>query len=169
MKEVEIRRVKKEDIEAIVDIQIEGWKTAYGSFIDNEYLIKLDKKEKIKKREHDYKENGFIVATIENEIVGFCRYIGSNKCFDEYTDIDCELCALYVKSSFKRNGIGRKLMQYVIEEFKNKEKKKMILWCFKENYPSRIFYEKMGGKVFDYKKEKFGVKEYEEVAYIYDI
>lgn len=57
----------------------------------------------------------------------------------------------------------------VIEEFKNKGKKKMILWCFKENYTSRTFYEKMGGEIFQYKTGQFGNKEYEEVSYIYDI
>ena len=47
---IKIRNVKKEDIESIVDIQIDGWRTAYKSFIDGDYLIKLDKKEKIEKR-----------------------------------------------------------------------------------------------------------------------
>ena len=46
----------------------------------------------------------------------------------------------------KRHGIGKKLMKYVINEFKNSKKEKMILWCLKENYPSRAFYESMGGK-----------------------
>lgn len=166
---IKIRNVKKEDIESIVDIQIDDWRTAYKSFIDGDYLIKLDKKEKIEKRKKDYNENGFIVAVIENEVVGYCRYIDSNKFSKEYENIDCELCALYVKSSLKRNGIGRELMQYVINEFRNKGKKKMILWCFKENYSSRAFYEKMGGKVFKYKVVEYGGKEYKEVSYLYDI
>ena len=37
-------------------------------------------------------------------------------------------------------------MKYAINEFKNSKKEKMILWCLKENYPSRAFYEKMGLK-----------------------
>lgn len=164
-----IRNVKKEDIEKIVDINIDGWKTAYKDFIDNDYLIKLNKEEKIAKLKKDYNQEGFIVAVIDNEIVGFCRYIDNNKFSSEYEEIDCELCALYVKSTLKKKGIGRKLMQYVIDEFKNKGREKMILWCFAENAPSRTFYEKMGGKVYDYKVGQFGDKEYEEVAYVYNI
>ena len=45
----------------------------------------------------------------------------------------------------------------------------MILWCFAENALSRAFYEKMGGKVYNYKVGQFGDKEYEEVAYVYNI
>lgn len=60
-------------------------------------------------------------------------------------------------------------MHYVINEFRNKGKKKMILWCFKENYSSRAFYEKMGGKIFKYKVVEYGGKEYKEVSYLYDI
>ncbi len=57
---------------------------------------------------------------------------------------------LYITSKLKRNGIGKKLMKYVIELLRKEGKKQMILGCLKENYPSRAFYEKMGGKVINY-------------------
>ena len=38
MENLIIRNVKKEDIPKIVDIQINGWKTAYRGIIDDEYL-----------------------------------------------------------------------------------------------------------------------------------
>lgn len=43
------------------------------------------------------------------------------------------------------------------------------LACLKENYPSRTFYEKMGGKYLKTEKVVLGNKEYEEVIYEYDI
>ena len=45
----------------------------------------------------------------------------------------------------------------------------MILWCLKENYPSKTFYEKMGGKLLQEKDIKFGDKTYKEVAFGYNI
>ena len=69
----------------------------------------------------------------------------------------------------KRHGIGRKLMKYAINEFKNSKKEKMILWCLKENYPSRAFYESMGGKASKIKLKKFGEKEYELISYLYEL
>lgn len=169
MAEIEIRKATEDDIEAIVEIKIDGWKTAYRGIIDDAYLETLDKEEKMAKmRKYDL-QDGFIVAVIESEIVGFCSYIDSNQFSNEYREIDCELCALYVKSDLKRNGIGRKLFLYVVNEFMEQQKSKMILWCLKENYAGRAFYEKMGGQKYAEKKEKFGAKEYEEVAYSYDL
>ena len=60
-------------------------------------------------------------------------------------------------------------MQHVIQKLQNQGKTKMILGCLKENYPSRAFYEKMGGKLLKTEKITFGNKEYEEVIYEYDI
>lgn len=167
--EIIIRNIKKEDIEKVVDIQIDSWRTAYKGIINEDYLNNMNRKEKIKKREKDYQDNGFIVATVNEKIVGFCRYIDSNDFSSEYTDIDCELCALYVKSTMKRQGIGKKLMKYVINEFKEKGKKKMIIWCLKENEPSKKFYKKMGGKEYANKIGEFGGSEYQEIAYCYEL
>ena len=50
-----------------------------------------------------------------------------------------------------------------------KKKEKMILWCLKENYPSRAFYESMGGKASKIKSKKFGEKEYELISYLYEL
>ena len=45
----------------------------------------------------------------------------------------------------------------------------MILGCLKENYPSRAFYEKMGGKVINYDEIEFGDKKYGLAMYEYNI
>lgn len=169
MSDVKIRNVEKEDIEKIVDIKIDDWRKTYKGIVSDEYLKNMNREYEIDKRKKDYMENGFIVATLNNEVVGFCRYIDSNKFSAEFENVDCELCALYVKSTMKRQGIGRKLIEYVIKEFQTKGKKQMILWCLDENKPSRQFYEKMGGKTYKYKMGKIGDKEYKEVSYIYKL
>ena len=71
---------------------------------------------------------------------------------DDYPNADCEITALYVKSVLKRKGIGKKLMQEVIQKLQDQGKTQMILGCLKENYPSRAFYEKMGGKILKIEK-----------------
>lgn len=130
----------------------------------------MDRNVEIEKRKNNI-ENcvPIIVAEINNEVVGFCLYRNYNKNIESYPNADCEISSLYVKSSLKRNGIGRRIMKYVIDELKIQGKTKMILGCFKENYPSRAFYEKMGGKILDCSKMELGEKEYELVIYEYDI
>lgn len=79
------------------------------------------------------------------------------------------MCALYVKPEEKRNGIGKALVEYVKNEFRKNNLNKMIIWCFKENYPSRAFYEKMGGKLCGESSCIRGDKEYKEVGFIYNL
>lgn len=84
-------------------------------------------------------------------------------------DVDCELCALYVRTKNKGLGIGKALINYVKNKFKNAGRKKMILWCLKDNYSARMFYEKMGGIFHSEKIIIKGEKEYKEVSYLYDL
>ncbi len=84
-------------------------------------------------------------------------------------DIDCEITALYVKTDLKYNGIGTKLFQFVVNEFKSQSKSKMILWCLKDNEPSKKFYTKMGGKIIKERVIEIGEKSYCEVGFMYNI
>ena len=167
--ETKIRKVEKEDLRAVSEIAIKGWQTAYRGVIDDEFLNNMSIEENYQKRLKDYKENRFVVATLKKEIVGFCRYRTGNYYKNEYDSVDCEICALYVKPDCKRNGIGTKLVNYVINEFKENGNVQMILWCLKDNYPSRNFYEKLGGIYCGENVIERGNKEYKEVGYIYDL
>ncbi len=164
-----IRNIKKEDIPDVVDININGWKEAYKGIVDDKYLENISREDKIKKREKDYKENGFIVAEIDKEVVGFCRYIDNLNKSPEITNADCELIAIYVKPKYIKKGIGKCLFEYVKNEFRQMKKTKMIWWCLTDNKSARIFYEKMGGKVIAKKLKKIGEKSYEEVCYCIDL
>lgn len=169
MEHIIIRNIKVEDIPSVVDIQISGWKTAYKGIIHYDFLNSLNRDKKIEQRRKDYKQNGFIVAEINKEIVGFCRYIDNNSYSPNMSEIDCEILALYVSPNFKYNGIGTKLFQFVTNEFKVKNKTKMIIWCLKENESSIKFYTKMGGEIVVERVIKIGKENYLEVGFKYNI
>ena len=170
MEGIIIRNATIDDIERIADIKIEGWQTAYKGIIDDDFLDSMDREKEIEKRRNNV-ENGvnIIVAEKDKIIVGFCLYRNYNKDTDKYPNADCEISSLYITSKLKRNGIGRELMQYVISLLRKEGKKQMILGCLKENYSSRAFYEKMGGKVLNYGEIEFGNKKYGLAIYVYDI
>ena len=169
MENIIIRNIEEKDIPSVVEIQVNGWKTAYKGIVDDEFLNSMNIEERIEKRKRDYKENGFVVAELDKKIVGFCRYIDNNNFTQEISDIDCELLSLYVKPSLKYNGIGTKIFQFVIDEFKKKNKRKMILWCLKDNDPSKKFYTKMEGKIVKEREIEIGDKTYLEVGFLYNI
>lgn len=169
MQNIKIRNVKKEDLWSVSSIIVEGWKSAYRGIIDDEFLDSLKIEDNYNRILKDYQENGFIVAEINKEVVGFCRYTINNLFSQDVKDIDCELCAIYVKPDMKRQGIGSSLFQYVIQEQKKNENQNMILWCLKENYNSRKFYEKMGGILCGENEIEKGGKKYKEVGYKYNL
>lgn len=169
MENIIIRNIKEEDIPSVVDIQINGWKTAYKGIIDDDFLNSMNREEKIEKRRKDYNQNGFIVAELNKEVVGFCRYIDNNSYTPNMLEIDCEIAALYVKPNLKYNGIGTELFQFVTNEFKSKNRTKMIIWYLKDNKPSRKFYTKMGGEIVKEKVVEMGEKNYVEVGFEYNI
>ncbi len=169
MENIIIRNIKEKDIPSVVDIQINGWKSAYKGIIADSFLNSIDRDAKIKRMRKNYKDNGFIVAILNNEVVGFCRYIESNEFTTDMQNIDCELLALYVKPQLKYNGIGTKLFEFVTNEFRSNSKTKMILWCLKDNEPSKMFYTKMGGKIVKERVIEIGGNNYYEVGFEYTL
>ena len=169
MQNIIIRNVEKEDLWEVSNIVVKGWKSAYRGIIDDEFLDSLKVEDNYNRMLKNYQENGFIVAEINNEVVGFCRYTVNNLFSQDVKNIDCELCAIYVKPDLKRQGIGGALFQYVIQEQKKNENQNMILWCLKENYNSRKFYEKMGGILYGENEIEKGGKKYKEVGYKYNL
>ena len=167
-KDLVIRKVKYEDIEQIVDININDWKKVYKGIIDDAILDNLNRNEKIEKWKQHYNLGNVIVAEENGKILGYCRY--DDNAVYENSDIDSEIIAIYVDYDNLGKGIGRKLVEYVMNDLKNKNKTKMVIWCLEKNMNGRKFYEKMGGKLIDNEKsfEKDG-KEYKEVGYIYNI
>ena len=166
---IKIRDVKKEDLKAVAEIAVNGWKTAYRGIISDEYLDNLTIDENYKKILRNYTENGFVVAVLNKKVVGICRYRKGNAYKDEHPNVECEIVALYVKPEYKNNGIGKKIVNYVINQFKQNGYTQMIIWCLKDNYPSRAFYEKMGGIYCGENRIERGNKEYKEAGYIYNL
>ena len=167
---IQIRNVEEKDIEDVVDIQITGWQSAYVGIIDQDFLDTMDRTARIEKRKKTFKESPFIVAVDENNtIVGFARYTYDVASIED-TNYESELRALYVRPDLKKQGIGRTLFEYIKCDMIKHGKTKMILWCLKDNYPSRKFYEKMGGKIVDREKfEEFGGKKYPLIGFGYEL
>ena len=74
----------------------------------------------------------YTVAAEENDILGLT--------WNEMTDTDesdCEIVALYVRYKQRKNGIGKSLFKDSVDFFRASGKKKMIIWCLKENYEAK--------------------------------
>ena len=56
MENIIIRNIEEKDIPSVVDIQIDGWKSAYKGIVDDNVLNSMNRDERINKRSNDYKE-----------------------------------------------------------------------------------------------------------------
>ena len=75
----------------------------------------------------------------------------------------------YKKVKETSEKMGTQIFEYVTNLFKDKNKKKMGIWCVKENLQAVEFYQKKGGNIIKEKKFTLADKEYSEVAFIYDL
>ena len=146
-----VRRAEKEDVRQIAEILVEDWQKAYRGIMDSDFLdsMSADRRYGIEIKRYEK----YVVAADGNEILGYAWLV----------------IALYVRYSKRNNGIGKLLMRYAVEYFRGAGRKKMIVWCLKENHESRKFYEKAGGKEFRTGSHSWGGKEYEMISYLYDL
>jgi len=157
-----VRRAEKEDVRQIAEILVEDWQKAYRGIMDSDFLdsMSADRRYGIEIKRYEK----YVVAADGNEILGYAWLEMSDE-----EPADCEVIALYVRYSERNHGIGKLLMRYAVEYFRGAGRKKMIVWCLKENHESRKFYEKAGGKEFRTGSHNWGGKEYEMISYLYDL
>ena len=157
-----IRTAEKEDVWQIAEILVEDWQTAYRGIMDDDFLdsLSVDQRYEIEVKRYEK----YVVAAEGNEVLGYAWLEPT-----EDEPADCEVIALYVRYSKRNKGTGKLLMQYAFHHFREIGKKRMIVWCLKENAESRKFYEKVGGKEYQTGSHNWGGKGYEMISYLYDL
>ena len=155
-----IRNASEKDARQIAEILVEDWKLAYRGIIDSDYLDSMNVEERYKREYQRYQL--YRVAVAGNEVLGFTW----NDLSDD-EEADCEIVALYVRYARRKSGIGRALFQDAVDAFRTSGRKKMIIWCLKENREARQFYEKMGGTAYKTGMHRWGSQDYEMMSYLY--
>lgn len=151
-------------VEDFTFVFCESWKEAYKNILSQEEIEKNTNRIKRKQMFTSLlmSENGYF----------FIAYDGSVPCGIVYARVDTkknmEIVALYTLSDYWGKGIGKKLMDTVLETAKEYNLKKMVLWTFEKNFRARKFYEKYGFKCLNECKDS-GFVNLKEVSYIMEI
>ena len=156
-----------EDAEAVTDVLINTWKTAYRGIVSDDCLDNLDRESLTERRRKQYKD--YIVAVLDERVVGYCWYVNDNSFSKDTPEIDCEIVAIYVLPEYEGRGVGRKMFSYAAEDLRNQKRSKMVIWCLKENDSGRKFYEKMGGVIMGEHQTHIGNQDYDEVGFLFNI
>src|SRR5262249_6328531 len=113
-----IRAATQDDIPAIAQLHVQGWKGAYGGIVNQSYLDSLDEKAREKQwREWFDPQNNPVQIAFDDEgnPAGFINYgrlrtppPGSSPIRPLYS---AEIFALYLLPQYYRQGIGTALMR----------------------------------------------------------
>ena len=138
--EVRIRKVRKSDIDRIIDIE-RSWQHLSHWSIDSYYRLLND----------DSFTSSFVAET-ENEgirpnIVGFVI-------FHIAADVS-EIYNIAVENTYARSGIGRQLMSAAIQESARRKARKVVLEVRKSNNPAINFYLKFSFKIAGERKNYY--------------
>ena len=171
MNDIIIEKMKEEDIEQVAKILIDSWRIAYKDIIDKTFLQNLNMDDKVQTLKEENKAGEHRIARDKetNEVVDVTRFGERLDELDRFTEYDGEIYGLYVKPGLLRKKIGSRLLLHAKEKLKEQGNHKMIIWCLKENEPSRKFYESMGGILLGEKTRNIGGKDYSLVGYGYQI
>lgn len=141
---LQIRYANMNDSSVLGLIHSESWKVAYKGIVPDSVLDNMSV-EKGEKKFYDSFINGLernVIAFKNNQAAGFMCL---GKCRDEDLDSSYgEIWGIYLLPSFWRQGIGKELLQWGINDLRNKGYNKISLWVLEENINARKFYEKMG-------------------------
>jgi ribosomal protein S18 acetylase RimI-like enzyme len=163
---ITIRKATLEDASAIATVHVAAWKEAYRGIVADEVLNNLSIQRRTEQwvnslsdETHAYHQA--FVAEENGQVVGFSNF-GAPQIKD--SGFDGELFAIYVLKASHKMGVGRMLVQAVVNGFREMRSRSMMVWVLKDN-PARGFYERLGGKYLDEKPIQIGAEELMEVAY----
>lgn len=164
-----IRDVSIDDAAGVARVQAEAWQTAYKGIVSEVILSAKTQEagtpkfiEKIRTHIESRTNFPFLVAVMNEEIVGFAHSCAPREAPSEY---DCELGAIYVDPVSHGLGVGSSLVCETAKRFKAAGLNRMIIWSFIEN-PWQRFYNKIGGAILPIHREKIlGGKHLSLVAY----
>ena len=135
-----IRTARPEEATAVALVHIETWRVAYAHVFPREELEHMSA-ERVERRAELHRRSPPIVAEVDGEIVGFVSVGPAND-----SDSDGEIYAIYVLPQHQGHGHGSALLRAGARELLAHGSRGIVLWVLRENAPSRLFYERMGGR-----------------------
>ena len=140
-----IRFATVADAPEIVEINLEGWQTAYRGIFPDEFLDSLNfEVEKTAKIIAEKPETTLVFTDDNQKVLGFCSF-GELRWEQFVNKCDCELNAIYVASVARGQGIGKALFKATTDLFRKQGKKRLLVNVLADNESALAFYKNLGG------------------------
>ncbi len=161
-----IRLAKPCDAPSIARVHVVSWQTIYRGHLPDKYLDSLSVKKHSENWLNTVSKHPEGVAVFEDQsgVIGFAAVAPSRD--DDAEPETGELMAIYLDPAHWRKGIGRTLMQWVLNSAQMRAWQRLTLWVLEENIQARSFYESLSwradGRI---KTDTIGEVEVTEVRY----
>ena len=158
-----IRNAQAMDAKAIATIHVDSWRSAYQGIIDDEYLHNLSVTAKEQEWRHIVQKDQVTTLVVEDEqqqILGWA-------CFgaDREQPLQGELYAIYLSPRHWHQGIGKYLMQAVMQKLE-KDFGCFNVWVLSDNAAARQFYQRLGlNETLTSKRISIGQQSLQECCY----
>jgi len=152
---IAIRRARPADAEAIAEVHVATWRSAYPGILPEDYLADLSARRQtmLWRRTLIAPKSGhatFVaVATgsdspdpLSPTVVGFAS---GGRARDSTRRDAGEIETLYVADDWRDRGVGRRLMRALAAHLNAVGCRSVVLWVLKDN-PARWFYRRLGGR-----------------------
>jgi ribosomal protein S18 acetylase RimI-like enzyme len=144
---VRIREAFPIDTEAIVEVTVAGWRSAYPGIVPARHIRDLPIstwRSNIRNGLRSPEGDSFTrIADLDGVVAGYCYVAAPARGEPEGSRV-AELVAIYVEPAFWRSGIGTELARAAISEAKQGTYEEMVLWSFEDNQRALAFYKALG-------------------------
>jgi len=170
---VTIRPAKPSDAKAIARIHVETWRNTYAGVLPDAYLTGLSVDDRVAfwNRVLASRDRGMTVVAEDEEagVIGFGNAGPARRdSLPRGSNWNGEIYTLYLLPDWHGQGIGRQLLESLLDRLKRLGKDHVMLWVLESN-PTRFFYEAMGAKLVARRREKFAGILVDELAYGWDL
>ena len=163
------------DLPAIAGVHLNSSRVAYRGICPDSVLNSLTLEGRIELWRQRYDRlgpDGRLWVSERSRIVGFAaadRVDGADG-----GERSCELLSFYVAPDWWGRSVGHDLMQWLLEDFRQRGFDKILLWTIRTNQRARDFYEKAGFRCEDVfrtisRRESGVLLEHNEVRYSRDL
>ncbi|AWE07162.1 GNAT family N-acetyltransferase [Lysinibacillus sp. 2017] len=164
---MEIRSATLQDAAGIAKVHVDSWRTTYRGIIPQNFLDNLSYEQRTKLWQKNIADsNGaiFVAVNNANEIIGFV--VGEKR--ETNLELNAsDLSAIYLLEQWQGNGVGRLLLNAVMQSFKEKGFQKIYVEVLAEN-KTRHFYEYYGAEYVKTVQLKFDGKVVDEDIYVWN-
>ncbi|QPC46973.1 GNAT family N-acetyltransferase [Mangrovibacillus cuniculi] len=158
-----VRSAVKKDAICIAKVHVNSWKTTYKGFLPDSYLDSLTYEKRVPLWEGAIPLGGiYVVEDPNGKIVGFAS--GGKERSGNYKEHDAELYAIYLLEEVQGLGLGKLLVQNLVNGFKDNGYSAVLVMVLEGNTACK-FYEALGGKVIDSLEDEIAGVKVTELVY----